>query len=113
MKPLVENYLYLIQEREWNEPDSFKKYVDIKKMIAILKALEIDDPELRQEIQPTLIGLILTAGGDYLGRRNMANTKAHIHTGLKKLKGKLPKDLENLMRNSWHDMIDVPGDKND
>ena len=113
MNTLAENYLHLIQEREWNEPDSIKKYVNIQRMINMLKALDIQDPELRQEIQPTLIGLLLTAGGDYLGRRDMVNSKNHIHSGLKKLKGKLPKDLEKLLRNSWHDIMDCPGERDD
>lgn len=62
---------------------------------------EIDEEEMnddRHEIQPTLVGLIKTRGGDYLGRDKMANSKRHDYIGLRALKKYLPDDWEETMR---------------
>lgn len=98
----VDIYLKLLQERGWDEPDVYGQYMKVQQLINLIKDLEgagelSDD---RHDMQPTLIGLILTAGGDYKGRTNMANTKVRSYSGLKKIIKYLPDDIKEKLRKS-------------
>lgn len=98
----IETYLKFIQEKEWNEPDAYEKFMKVERLIDLIKDLEgaIDLNNAKHEDQPTLIGLLMTAGGDYMGRKDMSNAEKELYTGLKKLKKYLPKDWENKLRKS-------------
>lgn len=111
MSHSVDVYLKILQERGWDEPDVYGQYMKVQQLIKLVKDLEgagelSDD---RHEMQPTLIGLILTAGGDYKGRTNMANTKIRSHSGIKKIIKYLPSDIKDKLRKS----LDVKITKNE
>jgi DNA ligase D-like protein (predicted 3'-phosphoesterase) len=93
-----------LNEREWDEPDSFKHYLSKDRFIKQNRDLSYSD-EYNDEThaqQPTLAGLLVKRGGDYLGRDKTANMYRDPHTGVKILRKK-----ENLLRNSFL----KPGDK--
>jgi len=98
---LLEIYLYFLQEKEWDgESDIPSDDLDIiRRAIATLGGEEEDLNDKRHNIQPTLMGLISTAGGDYQGRDNMANSKRDTRNGFDILKKYLPKNWRELLRN--------------
>lgn len=98
---LLEIYLYFLQEKEWDgDSDIPSDVLDIiRRAIATLGGEEEDLNYKRHSIQPTLMGLISTAGGDYQGRDNMANSKRDTRNGFDILKKYLPKNWRELLRN--------------
>jgi hypothetical protein len=104
---LLNIYLIFLHEREWNEPDNFKKFLRSDRFKNMIKNIETaKDNDTRQEIQPTQVGLIMTSGGDYKGREDLANIKLKRYTGLKKLNKYLPKGWEDKVRKTL-DVEDV------
>ena len=63
-----------------------------------LEEPESDFDDDRHSIQPTLMGLISTAGGDYKGRDDTANSKRHQYSGLDMIKSYLPKDWKKRLK---------------
>jgi len=100
MKPLLELYIYLIQEKQWDQEDSVGQsdLEIIRKAIATLGGEEEDLNARRHNIQPTLLGLISTYGGDYRGRDKQANTKRDMRSGIEILKKYLPKNWKELLK---------------
>ena len=97
---VVDEYLNRINEREFTEPeenpelfkaDRFQKLMGFEKE-------EDDFNDDRHSVQPTLIGLISTAGGDYKGRDDMANSKRDQYSGVNFLKKYLPKDWKKKLK---------------
>lgn len=99
---ILETYLSYLQEREWNEPDNFEDFLKVQQYVNLMKDLEgsLDINAAKQDSQTTLIGLLMTAGGDYMGRKDMSNSKSEPYLGLKKLKKYLPKGWEDKLRKS-------------
>ena len=97
---LLEIYLYLLQEREWDgEGEIPPSDLDIiRRAISTLGGEEEELNDKRHSIQPTLIGLISTAGGDYKGRDNTANSKRDMRSGLEILKKYLPKNWKEILK---------------
>lgn len=96
----VEEYLNHLHERQWDEetnrPDLFK--IDRFKDLMKFDKTEDEFNDERHSVQPTLVGLIATAGGDYKGREGMSNSKHGSFSGLHKLKKYLPKDWQEKLR---------------
>jgi hypothetical protein len=98
---LLELYLNLLQEKEWGTDDLVgKSDLDIiKRAVATLGGQEEELNDKRHDIQPTLIGLLSTYGGDYKGRDKMANAERDPRSGLELIKKYLPKNWRELLRN--------------
>jgi len=97
----LDKYLTSVQERQWNEPDSWEEFTDIGKLKATMRDLSIDTEEMntnRNKMQPTTLGLDLPRGGDYRGRQNMRNTTPENETGWDYVSAYLPKGFEKQLR---------------
>jgi hypothetical protein len=97
----LNKYLSSIQEREWDEPDSWEEFTDIGKLKATMRDLSIDTEEMntnRNKMQPTVLGLDLPRGGDYRGRQGMRNTTPENETGWDYVSSYLPKGFEKQLR---------------
>ena len=97
---LLEFYLFLLQEKQWEgEDDVGKSDLDIiRRAIQTLGGEEEDLNKKRHDIQPTLMGLISTAGGDYKGRSDSSNSKRDPRSGLDILKKYLPNNWKEILK---------------
>lgn len=98
---LLDKYLSLVQEREWDEPDVWNRFVNNDKIRSQMQHLDTDTEEMNQSrnaMQPTVLGLDLPRGGDYRGRQNMRNTTPENETGWDYVSSYLPKDFEKNLR---------------
>lgn len=99
MKPL-DIYLFLLQEKEW-EGEDFVDKNDLELIRQAIKNLDCEEDlnDKRHEIQPTLLGLLVTYGGDYKGRRGSSNMKREPRGGFSLIKKYLPKNWKQILTN--------------
>lgn len=79
--------LQKINEKEWDEPDSYSTYLKRDRFIMQNRKLDYSD-EYNDEThsqQPTYFGLHSKIGGDYLGRDTMANMFRDVHGAVKRM----------------------------
>lgn len=98
---LLDIYLYFLQEKEWDdENDTISNELDLIRRAVSTLGGEEELNKKRHDIQPTLIGLISTAGGDYKGRDNTSNSKRDNRSGFEILKKYLPKNWKEILKKS-------------
>jgi hypothetical protein len=100
--PHIDNYLQYLQEKEWNEDRSFDDHIDVFLLRNLLaKKDDLNQAKLnkiRHTIQPMLIQIFQTAGGDYMGRETTKNSKSGDFSGMDWLEKYLPKDWKEKAR---------------
>ena len=93
---ILESYLNFIQEKDWDGGDTWEDHIQLNKIRDLLKHHpDIDEKDLdsaRHTIQPMLVKLIGTAGGDYRGRITTRNSDTGDFAGTDWLEKNLPKD---------------------
>lgn len=100
--PHIDNYLQFLQEKEWNQDQTWEDHIDIfllRNLLAKKDSIKQDElNQIRHTIQPMLLQIFKTAGGDYMGRETTKNTKSFDFSGMDWLEKYLPKDWEQKAR---------------
>lgn len=98
----VDKYLIMLQEKEWNEEDIWKKHFD-QDLLKHLISKDSKDGEVevninRHAIQPVLLNLIKNTGGDYMGRTKTRNSSHGDFAAIDYIMNKMPEGWEEKLR---------------